>query len=153
MIPLLILISSFSITLTIQKLFLKKLHINIAGRIALSIMLIYTSIGHFIFVEGISKMIPSFIFYKNEIVILTGFFEIILAIGLLFQKLKTIVGYTLIIFLLVIIPCNIKASLENLNIQTGNFNGKGIKYLFLRIPAQLLFIGWSYFFTIKNASK
>ncbi len=104
MIPLLILISSFSITLTIQKLFLKKLHINIAGRIALSIMLIYTSIGHFIFVEGISKMIPSFIFYKNEIVILTGFFEIILAIGLLFRNLKTIVGYTLIIFLLVIIP-------------------------------------------------
>ncbi|WP_435262126.1 DoxX family protein [Tenacibaculum sp. nBUS_03] len=153
MIPLLILISSFSITLTIQKLFLKKLHINIAGRIALSIMLIYTSIGHFIFIDGICKMIPSFIFYKNEIVILTGFFEIILAIGLLFKKLKTIVGYTLIIFLVVITPCNIKASLENLNIQTGNFNGKGINYLFIRIPAQLFFIGWSYFFTIKNASK
>lgn len=153
MIPLIILISSFSITLTIQKLFFKKLHINIAGRIALSIMLIYTSIGHFIFIDGMSKMIPNFIFYKKEIVILTGYFEVILAVSLLLKKNKTIVGYILIIFLILIVPCNIKASLENLNIQTGNHNGKGLNYLFLRIPAQLFFIAWTYFFTIKNASN
>ena len=56
----------------------------------------------------------------------------------------------LILFFIAILPANIKASLENINYQTGELNGNGIEYLWFRIPLQIVFILWVYFTTIKK---
>ncbi|SEC86229.1 Uncharacterized membrane protein [Tenacibaculum sp. MAR_2009_124] len=146
--PLIILLSTFIITLLVQKLTRKSINYIFAGRIAMSIMLIFTALGHFIFTEGMIKMIPDFLPHKNHLVILTGILEIVISISLFSTNLRPIFGWILIVFLIVILPTNIKASMENLNYQTGSYNRNGLSYLWFRIPLQLLFIGWSYFFTI-----
>ena len=116
----------------------------------MSAMLIFTSIAHFIFTEGMTAMIPDFFSYKKEIVYLTGFLEMILAIGILIPKIKVISGWILIVFFIAILPANIKASMENINYQTGEFDGNGIEYLWFRIPLQILFIAWVFYTSIKN---
>ena len=93
--------------------------------------------------------IPPFIPFKTNLVFLTGFFEILLAIGLLIPKLKVITGWTLIIFLLLMLPANIYASMHNIDYQKGTFNGNGLSYLWFRIPLQFVFIAWTYFSAIK----
>lgn len=147
--PLIVLLIIFIISTGVQKLFLKSANYTLSSRIAMSAMLLFTALGHFLFTEGMSKMIPDFIPQKSTVTILTGILEIILAIGLLLPNYQKITGWVLIIFLLFMLPANIKASLENLNYQTGTYDGKGIGYLWFRIPLQVFFIAWVYFSTIK----
>lgn len=147
--PLIILLSSFLISLIVIKITNKEYDFTLSGRIAMSIMLLFTAIGHFAFTKGMSMMIPKFIPYKEIFVHLTGIFEILLAISLLIPRLKYISGWTLIIFLLLMLPANIYASINNINYQKGTLNGNGLAYLWFRIPLQFLFITWAYFSAIR----
>ena len=147
--PLIILLSSFLISLLVIKIINKEYDFALSGRIAMSIMLLFTAIGHFAFTKGMSMMIPNFIPHKETFVHLTGIFEILLAIGLLIHRLKYITGWILIIFLLLMLPANIYASIHNINYQKGTFDGNGLAYLWFRIPLQFLFIIWTYFSAIR----
>lgn len=148
--PLIVLLLSFVSSLFIIKIINKEYDFTLSGRIAMSIMLMFTAAGHFAFSKGMSMMIPKFIPYKQTFVYLTGIFEILLAIGLLIPRFKYISGWTLVVFLLLMLPANIYASLNNINYQKGTFDGNGLAYLWFRIPLQLLFIIWTYFSTIRN---
>ena len=147
--PLILLLSSMTIAIFVVRIVKKEYDFALSARIAMSIMLCFTAIGHFAFTKGMSMMIPQFIPYKTGLVYITGLFEIILAIGLLIPKLKMISGWALIIFLLLMLPANIYASIHNINFQKGTFDGNGLSYLWFRIPLQFLFIVWTYFSTIR----
>ena len=147
--PLIVLLLSFTISLFVIKIINNEYDFKLSARIAMSIMLIFTAIGHFAFTKGMSMMIPKFIPYKETFVYLTGVFEILLAISLLIPRFKYISGWTLIIFLLLMLPANIYASINNVNYQKGTFDGNGLGYLWFRIPLQFLFIAWTYISTIR----
>ena len=147
--PLIVLLSSFVITIFMIKIINKGYSFALSARIAMSVMLCFTAIGHFAFTKGMSMMIPQFISFKTNLVYLTGFFEILLAIGLLIPKLKMISGWTLIIFLLLMLPANIYASIHNIDYEKGTVDGNGLSYLWFRIPLQFLFITWTYFSSIR----
>jgi len=147
--PLIVLLSSFIIAIFVVKFIKKNYDFVLSARIAMSLMLCFTAIGHFIFTKGMSMMIPQFIPFKISFVYLTGIFEILLAIGLLIPKLKALTGWALIIFLLLMLPANIYASLNNINFQEGTFDGNGLSYLWFRIPLQILFIIWTYISSIR----
>ncbi|WP_345968621.1 DoxX family protein [Arenibacter algicola] len=121
-----------------------------AGQIAMAAMLLFTSLGHFMFTEGMAAMMPEFIPLKKEMVYFTGVMEILFAIGLLIPRLKTPTAWLLMLFFILILPANIKAAVENLNYQTGELNGSGIDYLWFRVPLQIIFILWVYFTTLKK---
>ncbi|MEY8780186.1 DoxX family protein [Allomuricauda sp. XS_ASV26] len=147
--PLIVLLFSFTISLLIIKITNRTYDFKLSGRIAMSIMLVFTAIGHFAFTKGMSMMIPKFIPYKETFVHLTGIFEIILAIGLLVPRVKHISGWALIIFLILMLPANIVAALNKVDYQNATLDGNGLSYLWFRIPLQLLFIIWTYMSTIK----
>ena len=147
--PLLVLLLSFTISIFAIKVIKKEYDFALSARIAMSIMLIFTAIGHFVFTKGMSMMIPNFIPYKESFVHLTGVFEILLAIGLLIPKLKVISGWALLIFLVLMLPANIYAAVQNINYQKGTFDGNGLAYLWFRIPLQIFFIAWTYICSIR----
>ena len=147
--PLIVLLLSFTISLFVIKIINNEYDFQLSAKIAMSIMLVFTAIGHFAFTKGMSMMIPQFIPYKETFVYLTGVFEILLAISLLIPRFKYISGWTLIIFLLLMLPANIYASINNVNYQKGTFDGNGLGYLWFRIPLQFLFIAWTYISTIR----
>jgi len=147
--PLIILLSSFAISIFGIKILKKEFNVEMSARIAMSTMLVFTAIGHFVFTKGMSMMIPKFIPYKETFVHLTGVFEVLLAIGLLVPRFKYISGLALIIFLLLMLPANIYASVHQVNYQKGTFDGNGLSYLWFRIPLQLFFIIWTYNCSIR----
>ncbi len=147
--PLLVLLASFIISILAIKILKKEYDFALSARIAMAIMLCFTAIGHFAFTKGMSMMIPQFIPFKTSLVYFTGIFEILLAIGLLIPRLKVISGWALIVFLLLMLPANIYASMHNVNYQKGTFDGNGLAYLWFRIPLQLLFIIWTYISSIR----
>lgn len=148
--PLIVLLAVFLLALVALKVIKGTYEYSLAGRIAMSSMLLFASVGHFMFTEGMSAMIPDFIPAKKQVVILTGLFEILLAIGLLLPNYKTITGWIIIVFFILILPANIKASMENINYETGELDGKGLDYLWIRVPLQLFYILWTYMAAIRN---
>ena len=147
--PLLVLLTSFVIAIFVVKLIYKQYDFALSARIAMSIMLCFTAMGHFVYTQGMSMMIPEFIPFKITFVHLTGLFEILLAIALLIPKLRAVSGWTLIIFLLLMLPANVYAAIHQVNYQKGTFDGNGLSYLWFRIPLQVLFIVWTYISSIR----
>jgi len=81
--PLVVLIVVFLIASGVTYFMQQETNFNLSGRIAISIMLLFTSIGHFKFTKGMAMMLPDSVPAKKQMVLLTGFIEIAAAIGLL----------------------------------------------------------------------
>ena len=147
--PLYVLLAVFLISLLVTRLFTKTIDYPFSGRIAMAVMLLFTAIGHFAFTKGMTMMLPDFIPFKTEVIYLTGVIEIIAAVGLLIPSLRVWTGWALILFFILLLPGNIKASIDHINYQKASFDGNGPAYLWFRIPLQILFIVWTYLSAIK----
>lgn len=146
--PLIVLLTVFILSLLGFKLFQGNYEFALAGRIAMAAMLLFTALGHFAFTGGMAMMLPEFILYKKAVVQLTGILEIAAAIGLFVSGIRQLTAWLLILFFILILPANIYTALYRINYQKGTFDGKGMNYLWFRIPLQLVFIFWVYFAVI-----
>ncbi|MEJ7560007.1 MAG: hypothetical protein WKF66_16965 [Pedobacter sp.] len=146
--PLIVLITTFLMSLLYFMVTGDAYKIQLSGRIAMAAMLLFTSVGHFKFLKGMTLMIPDFIPRRKEIVYATGVLEIAFAICLLIEDIQETVAWILIIFFILLIPANINAAIRRLNYETGMYDGEGIYYLWFRIPLQVLFIAWVYYSSI-----
>ena len=152
MAPLIILIASFSLFFFTNKFFLKnKFTVSFIGRVALAIMLVITGASHFTNTDLMIAMLPEEIPLKRETVLFTGVLEIIASVGLILNKSSKLTSALLIVFFFLILPANIKGSIDQVPLSDMN---QGVNYLYFRIPLQILFIAWTYYFGIrKNKSK
>ncbi|MGV3538789.1 MAG: hypothetical protein ACO1OQ_03205 [Rufibacter sp.] len=142
--PLIVLICVFLLALLAGRLIQGKVTIAHSGRIAMAAMLFFTALGHFLYAQGMSKMIPAFLPFKTGLVYLTGFLEIVFGVLLLVRGHKRTIGWVLIAFFVALLPANIYAALHHLDYQTGRYEGNGPEYLWFRIPLQVLFMVWVY---------
>jgi uncharacterized membrane protein len=148
--PLFVLLGAFIISLPATKFLTGEFDYSLSGRIAMSSMLLFTAIGHFALTKGMTLMMPDFIPFKKELVYFTGVVEIAAAAGLLISSLQNLTAWLLILFLILVLPVNINAARKKIDYQKGTTNGNGIKYLWFRVPVQLFFIVWVYFFALKG---
>ena len=150
---LIILIAVTAIFTGISKIRTGKWNLKFAGNLAMFIMLCFTALGHILFTNGMSMMIPSFIPFKTAFVYLTGLTEVILGLALLVPSLRSYAGYALIVFFILILPANIYQAVQHLDLRTGTYTGPGPAYLWFRIPLQIFLIGWIYYFSIPGAKN
>lgn len=147
MAPLIFLLVAFSLLFGIDKLLLKrKLSLSFIGRVSLAIMLIVTGVAHFTSTDLMVEMMPEFLPMKKEIVYLTGILEFLAVIGLLINKLSKITAILLVIYFVAVLPANVVGSLKQVNLGGMEY---GVMYLLFRIPLQILFIFWAYYFGIR----
>ncbi len=147
MTPLIILLVSFGLIFVINKFLLGgKLSLSFVGRVSLAIMLLATGIAHFTSTDVMVEMLPEFLPLKREIIYLTGVLELSAAIGLLIDKTAKLTSVLLIIFFIAILPANIIGSLKQVSLGGMEI---GAIYLLFRIPLQILFIFWAYYFGIR----
>lgn len=146
--PLFVLLIGFISGLFAIYLFTKEWDFFLSARLGMSLMLIFTALGHFMFVDGMISLIPNFIPFKKLIVIASGLIEIAFAVLLLIPSLQAYTAVFLILFLVAILPANIKGAMEGIDYQTGTVGGADLAYLWFRIPLQLFFILWVYFSSI-----
>jgi len=147
--PLFILLQVFVISLIITALTKSGLNIILSGRIALSVMLLFTAIGHFKFTRGMEMMLPRVIPAKRFLVYFTGVLELVAAVGL-FTNYQWLTGMCLLNFFVLVLPFNIYAAVHRVDYERATHDGKGPKYLWTRIPMQIFFIGWAYYFAVLH---
>ncbi len=146
--PLIVLGTVFTISFLVIYLFFPHVNYKLTGCIAMSVMLLFTGIAHFKYTKGMVLMMPDFMPIKEAWVYFTGIIEIAAAVGLLLPSLRTTAAWLLILFFVLILPANIHATMKQVDYEKGNFQGKGTRYLWFRIPLQMFFIGWIYYFGI-----
>ncbi|ASZ14924.1 hypothetical protein KTO58_16370 [Chitinophaga pendula] len=145
----LVLFISFILSLVISKLVTRRVQLIFSGNLAMCLMLFLTAAGHVLFAKGMTMMLPAFVPYKTAVVYVTGLLELVWGIALLFPALRLVTGYMLIIFFVLILPANIYAAMLHLNLAKGTYDGPGLGYLWFRVPLQVLFTGWVYYFSIR----
>lgn len=120
------------------------------GRLAMGVMLIFAATAHFKFTRGMMLMVPNYIPYKKAVVYITGYIEMLAAIGLLIKTVRGPVAWFVIIFLILLLPANIHAAQNKVNLEKPDICGNSVNYLWFRIPLQIFFIAWVYFFGVMH---
>ncbi|HEX8370340.1 MAG TPA: DoxX family membrane protein [Pyrinomonadaceae bacterium] len=147
MAPLIVLLVGFGILFIVNRFLLKdKWSLSLVGRIALALMLIVTATAHFTDTDLMIEMMPEFMPLKRETVYFTGVIEFLAVAGLIINKTSRPASILLIIFFLAVLPANIVGSLKQVNLG-GMENGAA--YLFFRVPLQIFFILWAYYFGVR----
>jgi uncharacterized membrane protein len=149
--PLLVLLLAAVITLLTVHFIKGGWDYLLAGNVAMAAMLLFTALGHFIYREGMTLMVPGFIPAKKILVYFTGIIEVLFAIGLIIPSTRRLSADLLILFFLLVLPANIYAAQKGVNYQDATYEGNGTSYLWLRIPMQLFFIAWAAYFGIIMA--
>ena len=105
-------------------------------RFALAIMFLFTSSAHFTKMRhDLARMMPNIFPNPMAMVYFTGICEIFGAVGILVPRTRSLAGLCLCVFLLCILPANVKAAREGLAI-----GGRSATALWLRVPMQALFL-------------
>lgn len=146
--PLAILLSTFFIFCSISYLLFDHVSLGFCGKLSFSLMLVFTAIIHFVHTAGLELTVPDNFDdkYKRIIVLATGDLEIAMAAGLLIDEISKNVAIIIMLYLLAIIPSNIIGAIKKVSVERENFTGRGLVYLWIRMPLQLLFMVWIYYF-------
>ena len=107
-------------------------------KLSLSIIFLFFLLGgvsHFVFMESFIKIMPNYLGFHKELVIISGVFEILGAIGLLIPKTRLFAGYGLIALSISVFPANI-----NMALHPELFPDMSVTMLYVRLPLQLLII-------------
>ena len=148
MAPLIFLLATFGVLYLVNRFLLHgRLTLSFIGRVAMAVMLVVTGVSHFTSTQEMVEMMPDFLPAKREIVYFTGACELAAVVGLLWNRTARLASILLLIFFVLVLPANIAGSLKS-----AQFGGMeyGPWYLLFRVPLQLLFIWWVWFFGIRK---
>ena len=105
----------------------------------MSIFYIYIGIKHFTNVDWFMKIMPPYLPYHKELVYISGVFEIIFGLMLLFENTRFYAGWGLILLLIAVFPANIYLAQTNgAALDTSPLIAWG------RLPIQGVFIALAY---------
>jgi uncharacterized membrane protein len=105
------------------------------------LVMVLAGVLHFFATDSYVSIIPAFLPLHRELVYLSGFFEILFGLGLLWPKTRQASGVCLILLYIAVLPANINMAI--LNIQPAGFEIPRV-LLWLRLPLQFVFIYWAW---------
>jgi uncharacterized membrane protein len=120
-----------------------------AASIGLTLLFIFTGVGHFIETGPMSQMLPPWVPARVPIIYLTGILEFGIAIGFLFEKFRYPTGWAAAAVLVLFFPGNIYAAINHIPMGGHVW---GPVYLLIRAPLQAIIVLWVYWFTIRQPS-
>jgi uncharacterized membrane protein len=149
MILLIVLVTAFALSMLVGR-FTGRWGLVFSGNLAMSVMLVFTGIAHFVYTEGMVLMLPHIVPAKKIVIYITGILEILAAGGLMIPKYRKSTALLLMIFLIVILPANFKGAYDHLDLTTAQYDGRGPAYLLFRVPLQVAFIFWIWYFSFRQ---
>lgn len=148
MAPLIVLLASFGILYLVDRFALRgRLGLSFVGRAAMAVMLLVTGIAHFTSTDAMVAMMPDFLPLKRELIWFTGICELAAVVGLLWDRTAWLASILLILFFVLVLPANVAGSLKSVEFGGMEY---GPLYLLFRIPLQILFIWWVWYFGLRQ---
>lgn len=106
--------------------------------------MVVAGVLHFAATDAYVAVMPDYLPWHRQLVLISGFFEIAGGLGLLVPTLRKLAGWGLIALYLAVLPANINMAIND--IQPASFEVPLLLLLlWLRIPLQLAFIYWAWY--------
>jgi uncharacterized membrane protein len=115
--------------------------VKVAARWALAVTMIGIGFAHFWAPEPFVRMMPSALPLHLELVWLSGFFEILGGVGLLWDRTRRWAGWGLIALYVCVFPANVNMAV--LGIMPDGVD-LPLWLLWARLPFQAVFIAWAF---------
>ena len=81
------------------------------------------------------KIMPSYLDHHKALVLISGTFELLGAIAILFPRTRTLAGYGLIALIIAVFPANI-----NMALHPQHYPSIPELFLWMRLPLQFIFV-------------
>jgi uncharacterized membrane protein len=112
---------------------------------SMAALYVLAGINHFVNPDFYKKIMPPWLPWHYPLIYISGVAEIVLGLLLLPVQTRKIAAWGIIILLIVVFPANVQMML--------NYQQEHNPYLWIavvRLPLQLLLIGWAYQFAKKQ---
>ena len=110
----------------------------------MGVLFIVAGTMHFVKPEFYVKIMPPYLPWHYELVLISGAFEILGGIGLLIPSLSVAAAWGLIALLIAVFPANV-----HMAIHPEQYPQFPPATLWARLPLQGVLIAWAYWFTRK----
>lgn len=137
----------------ISKFFRSRMFRDIKTSARMATILMFVMIGtmHLFNPSALTYMIEGFLPYPKLLVIISGISEIILGLGLWWERSRKISAWLLIVQLIMMFPANINVAVNDLSAPGGLPSEAW--YTWSRLAFQPLYILWVYWVSQTNSSK
>lgn len=112
---------------------------------ALAAAMIGIGVLHFVRPKPFVRIVPKYLPAPLALVYISGLFEILGGIGLLIPATRTWAAWGLIALYVAVFPANVYMLTDNISLDPRKPIPRWA--LWLRLPFQLVFIAWAYWFT------
>jgi len=111
------------------------------SRAILASVMVFAGVLHFLYTDNYVAVMPDYLPWHEELVLISGFFEIAGGLGLLVPATRNLAGLGLIALYLAVLPANINMAVNNIQPESITIP---LWLLWLRIPLQIPFIWWAW---------
>ena len=147
---LVLMISPYAVARIMSAVLHREFDLQRAACIGLTILFVFTGIGHFIKTASMAAMLPLWVPLREIQVYLTGLLEFAIAAGFLVKKTRRMTGWIAAFMLTLFFPVNVYAAINHIPIGGHEW---GPIYLLIRAPLQLFILFWIYWFSIKQSKS
>jgi uncharacterized membrane protein len=116
--------------------------LKIALKWLLALLFIAAGVRHFTHPDFYVKIMPPYLPWHYELVLISGAFEIIGGVALLVPRLQVAAAWGLIALLVAVFPANVHMALH-----AEAYPEIPAVLLWARLPFQAVFIAWAYWYT------
>ncbi|MET0858048.1 MAG: DoxX family protein, partial [Telluria sp.] len=117
------------------------------GRALLAAFFIVGGVMHFVLPDAYAGVMPSWLGWHAELVVISGLCEVAGGVGVLMPRLRRAAGWGLIVLSIAVLPANVQMLLNGL---VESRPGWQIALLVLRLPLQAALIWWIWRVSIRN---
>ena len=110
----------------------------------LGLLFVAAGVNHFRDPQFYVKIMPPYLPWHYELVLISGVFEVLGGIGLLIPQFRVAAAWGLIALLVAVFPANLHMALN-----PQDYPRFSPAVLWGRLPLQAVFIVWAYWFTKK----
>ena len=114
-------------------------------KVVLGLAMIGVGISHFTSPEGFVRIVPAYLPAPLVLVYISGFFEMAGGIGLLVPRTQRAAAWGLVALYVSVFPANLNMALNHIQIDPAA--PIPVWAMWARLPFQILFIAWAYWFT------
>ncbi len=111
------------------------------SRGVLALVMVVAGTLHFVATDVYVAVMPGYLSLHRELVYLSGMFEVLFGLGLLWRKTRAAAGIGLIALYLAVLPANINMAVND--IQPVGLHIPAL-LLWARLPFQFVFIYWAW---------
>lgn len=105
---------------------------------------ILSGLNHFVSADAYIAIMPDYLPWHPELVFVSGVAEVALGVAVLIPATRVTAAWGLILLLIAIFPANLYVAVNDLA-YVGNEPNTILNWL--RLPLQLVLLGWAYWYT------